>query len=149
MAVFAAYFAEIVQRRSSRASCTIIHGKLFSYNSFRRRDVVISARNPGNCSATTVNSKGRQKEVCARGWTQLRVSTMLRFYRGPQPAHSLLLGSPIQKTPSVVCYWDPKLTWKDFKFIATNHKVSDELQFALACALFAYATKEEIRAFLE
>jgi hypothetical protein len=148
-AVFAAYFAEVVQRSPPAARYTIVHGKLFSYNSFQRRDVVISAKNPGTCSATTVNAKGRQTSVRPRVWTQLRISTMLRFFRGPQPLHSLLLGSPVQTTLNVVCSWDPKLTVKDFTFIAKNHPVSDELQFSLACSLFACATTKEIREFLE
>jgi hypothetical protein len=149
-AVFAAYFAELVQSHERATSAfRIIHGKLFAYNSFIGRDVVISAKNPGMCSAVVANSKGKPGDVRPRCWTQLRISTILRFYRGSQPIHAALFGSVVEKTQNLICYWEPKLSLRDFNYIAMHHKVSEELEFTLATALFVSLDKSDIVDFLE
>jgi hypothetical protein len=60
-----------------------------------------------------------------------------------------LFDSVSEKTPALVCRWDPRLSVYDFEYIAKHHEISDDLQFALASALFICLKKEQILDFLQ
>jgi hypothetical protein len=154
-AVFAAYFADLLQRQEVPSGVLfppewrILHGRLFSYNSFTGRDTIVSASAPGTCTAFVVGSRNHQQDVSKGGWNRLRISTILRYYRGCQPNQALLFDRQIRLMPNLACFTAPKLTLAEFDLIAEKHRVSDDLQSALAVALYISLKKSHIIPYLQ
>ena len=155
-AIFCAYFSDIIRQQqkfdknksSFSPKFKITKGRIFSYNSFIKRDVVIAVSNPGKCESKTVNEKNEEIPVNENCWNQLRISTLLRFYRGSQPLHKCIFETQSLPTPSLVSQSGGKLTIDDFDYIVQHHETSDELQTALSIALLCSLTFSKIKKFI-
>lgn len=156
-AIFCAYFSDIIrqQQKYNKNKSTfsqnfkITKGRIFSYNSFSRRDVVITVSNPGKCESKTVNEKDEEVSVSEECWNQLRISTLLRFYRASQPLHNCIFETHPFFTPTLVSYTGGKLTMEDFNYIVQHHQTSNELQTALSFALLCSLSIQKVKQFVQ
>ena len=156
-AIFCAYFSDIIHqyqkstknKSSFSQNFKITKGRIFSYNSFSKRDVVIAVSNPGQCESKTVNSEDEEVPVSEECWNQLRISTLLRFYRGSQPLHNCIFETHPFVTPTLVSYTGGKLTIDDFNYIDQHHQISDELQTSLSFALLCSLSFSKVKQFVQ
>ena len=153
-ASFAAYFAELLEHQEKgripiSKPFSLRKGRLFCFNSFANRDIVIAVECPGGCAAETVNRGGKTIKVSEKRWKQVRLSTLLRFYRGGNPTFASLFGSEKRSSAALKVFDGGPLAYEDFVYIGNRHPLSDELQFALAVALFVNLRPTQIREWLE
>ncbi|KAK8853983.1 bud site selection protein [Tritrichomonas musculus] len=151
-AIFCAYFSDIIrqqQKSKKNNDFKITKGRLFSYNSFSKRDVVITAYNPGQCESKTIDDNFEEIPVNDEIWKQLRISSLLRFFRGSQPLQSSLFETNWTDTPALISQPGGKLTIEDFKYIVQYHEVSNDLQTALSFALLCSLSFSKINVFIQ
>ena len=154
VASFAAYFAWIIEHQEQSVlqlskAFSIRKGRLFCFNSFVGRDIVITVKCPGGCSGQTANKAGKMIKVSAERWNQARLSAALRFYRGGDPTFASIFGNRVVESPALKVLDGQALTLEDFVYIGEHHGVSDDLQFALSVALFVNLCVDDIRSWLE
>ncbi|OHT01247.1 hypothetical protein TRFO_31995 [Tritrichomonas foetus] len=81
-------------------------------------------------------------------WKQIRISSLLRFFRASQPIHYSIFFTRIRRTPALASFSGGKLTYDDFLYIAENHPYSEELQVSLSFGLLTCLTFSKIRKFI-
>ena len=158
-AIFAAYFSEIIAhfnelRNQSTFSqykkIWISRGRIFSFNSFTKRDVFIKVSYNGHCESAAINSSlDATIPVNGKCWRQLKISTLLRFFRASQPIHNFFFGTKSEPCNCLVAKSGGRFSFDDLIFIAENHTNSDELQIALSFGLLTSLNSSQIIDFVQ
>lgn len=153
---FSKYFEELVSRQEKGSylpftkSYVIIKGRAYTYNSFVKSDMCITAI-PGEPTSTIqfVNSDLKDKAITDEVWKQIKICTSLRFYRASQPILYSLFGTrPTQSSALRVFHLENHLSYDDFCYIIDNHTITDELIASVASGILISLDISEISSFL-
>ena len=153
---FSKYFEELISRQEKGSylpftkSYVIVKGRAYSYNSFVKSDICITAL-PNNPKSAIqfVNSDMKETEISDEVWKQIRICTSLRFYRASQPILYSLFGSrPTQSHALRVFKLESNLTYDDFCYTVDNHPITDELISSIASGILISLNFSEISTFI-
>lgn len=153
---FSKYFEDLINRQEKGSylpftkSYVIIKGRAFTYNSFVKSDMCITAL-PEHPKSTIhfVNSEMKETEITDETWNQIRICTSLRFYRASQPILYSLFGfRPTNSHALRVFKLENNLTFNDFCYAVENHPITDELISSIASGILISLDYSEISSFL-
>ncbi|OHT01188.1 hypothetical protein TRFO_32072 [Tritrichomonas foetus] len=152
--LFSKYFEDLINRQEKGSylpftkTYKITKGRIFTYNSFTKNDICITAL-PGKkeCSVRIQNKE--EIQLTDETWRQIKICTILRYYRASQPLLYSLFGSRIVRSFALrVFKINQNLSYDDFCYCVENHSLTDEFVSSFASGLLISLTTQEITAFI-
>ena len=150
-ASFPAYFSEYIYKtQNSKKSffsnkLKVYQGMLYLWDSFSLKEVILKVTEHG--VHDDIDCK-QNVEIKEEDWRNIKLSSILRFYRGGQPLLFFLISTQFVENDHYYIYGKPAFTKEEIDYCALFHIPTEDFQLSLGFALIMNFSIDFIQDFL-
>ena len=119
------------------------HGRVYIWNPFQQDDLLISIDIENEITASYINNPSRPIS-----WYEIRLSSILRYYRCSIPIYSAFFGGPSIQSDNLHLVYPGELANSDIIFSIDNLSSTSDLQNAVSNILITHFNVSQISEFI-